>query len=133
MINNIIIEHLDLDVIRYWNRLSIHIEGTTWVIPTRLFYVVATTTIHTITLCVTYLLSDTPTTLTTTSSSSTAPTSESSTTASHHFGDDDDDDDDYQGLPSECVEISVEQAIELQEAAMEGRSAVNMMRKRGGR
>lgn len=138
IINNIIIEHLDLNVIRYWNRLSIHIEGTTWVIPTRLFYVVATTTIHTITLCVTYLLSDTlttPTIATTTSSPSTAPTSESSTTASHHLGDDDGDDDenDYQGLPRDCVEISVEQAIELQEAAMEGRSAVNMMRKRGGR
>jgi len=136
IINNIIIEHLDLDVIRYWNRLSIHIEGTTRIIPTRLFYVVATITIHTITLCVTYLLSDTPTTITTSSSSSTAPISESSTTASHHLGDDDgddDDDNDYQGLPSDCVEISLEQAIELQEAAMEGRSAVNMMRKRGGR
>lgn len=136
IIINTIIEHLDLDVIRYWNRLSIHIDdSTTWVIPTRLFYVVVTTIIHTITLWVTYLLSDTPTTTTATatssSSPSTVPTTESSTTASHHLRDDDDDD--YQGLPSDCVEISVEQAIELQEAAMEERKAVHMMRKRGGR
>jgi len=132
-----IIQLVDIDMIRYWNRLTIHIDDIELIIPTRLFYMIATTLIHIITLSMTYLLSDTTTASTTiepniSSSSTNAATTNDNSSSTNHLGEEEDDDDDcYQDLPTDCVEISAEQAIQLQEVGVIVEEQGSTMRKRG--